>query len=225
MTARELVVTPLDIALLSALDRDGSVVGAARSVGVSRDRAVYRLERLRLRMGGPVVVASRGGASGGRTQLTARGRRVVAGGAEAVAWPSPRGPPRRQGFTGEYRTEPEPHVVAKDGFLAWVTFSGTEGERVSVVLDPEAIVVALGKTRSSARNAWPGTVARVLRATGSSSPERRTLVVRVGPRQLTVAVTDRSVRALGLAPGRRVTLLAKATAVRRLGATPGSRPG
>jgi molybdopterin-binding protein/molybdate transport repressor ModE-like protein len=219
------VVTPLDVQLLVEVDRRGSVVAAARALRVSRDRAVYRLARLRRRMGGPVVLAHRGGSGGGRTGLTARGRRVVAGGAEAVAWPSKSGPPRRQGFRGEYRTEPEPHVVAKDGFSAWVTFPGHEGERVSVVLDPEAIVVALGPTRSSARNAWPGTVARVGRPAGAAGPGRRDLVVRVGARRLTVAVTDRSVRSLGLAPGRRVTLLAKATAVRRLGATPGSRPG
>ena len=225
MTKRDLVVTPVDVTLLGAIERTGSVAAAARSMGISRDRAVYRLERLRRRMDGPVVTARRGGADGGRTGLTRRGRAVVSGGAEAVAWPSPGRPPRHQGFVGTYRRDPGPHVVGRDGFAASVAFSAREGERVAVRIDPEAIVVLLHPTRSSARNAWPGTVERVRAPPAQDRSGRRELLVRVGPRRLTVALTDESVRALRLVPGRRVTLLAKATAVRRVGATPGSRPG
>jgi molybdopterin-binding protein/molybdate transport repressor ModE-like protein len=224
MRSREVVVTPIDVALLAAVDRDRSVVAAARHVGISRDRAVYRLERLRAKAGGPVVSARRGGVRGGGSGLTARGRAVLSGGAEAAAWPTNHAPPHHQGFTGVYRTEPEPHVVAADGFSAAVAFSAREGERVVVTIDPESIVVALGAMRSSARNAWPGVVERVRRPRDAGPSGRRELTVRIGARRLSVALTERSVASLDLRPGRRVTLLAKATAVRPVGLTRGSRP-
>ena len=223
MASGEVVVTPLDIRLLAALDREQSVVGAARSVGISRDRAVYRLGRLRQRAGGPIVSASRGGAGGGGSGLTARGRAVLAGGAEAVEWPSGAAPPHRQGFTGIYRTQPEPHVVASDGFSAAVAFAAEEGARVSVTVDPEAIVVAIGSLRSSARNVWAGAVEKVRSPPGGGRSGRREVTVRIGSRRLLVAVTARSVVSLDLRPGRQVTLLAKATAVRPVGLTRGSR--
>ena len=225
MRGSEVVVTPVDVALLEAIDRLRSVVAAAKDVGITRDRAVYRLARLRRRLGAPLVEAHRGGPAGGRTRLTRRGVAVVEGGAEAVAWPNGKKPPRHQGFTGRYAHEPEPHVTAPDGFSASVAFDAVDGENVRVLLDPESIVVVLGRPRSSARNAWPGVVQRVRVVPGSSGSGRRELLVRVGPHELAVAVTDRSVRSLGLSPGRKVTLLAKATALRRAGATPGSRPG
>jgi molybdate transport system regulatory protein len=225
MTAREFVVTPLDIALLAALDRDGSVVAAARAVQISRDRAVYRLARLRTRAGGPVVASRQGGRKGGWTGLTARGRAVLTGGAEAAAWPERARPPKHQSLTGVYRSEPEPMLFASDGFSAAVAFVARDGERVTVTIDPEAIVVALGPLRSSARNAWPGVVEEVRTPSGGVPSGRRELAVRVGRHRLTVAVTERSVRSLGLRRGRRVTLLAKATALRPVGATRGSRPG
>lgn len=224
MARREFVVTPLDIALLAALDRDGSVVAAARSLRISRDRAVYRIGRLRERAGGPVVSATRGGASGGRSRLTARGRAVLSAGAEAAAWPSDVAPPQRQGFTGVYRSRPEPHVLASDGFSAAVAFPAQDGSKVAVTIDPEAIVVAIGELRSSARNAWVGVVEAVRSPRSSGPTERRDVTVRIGRRRLRVAVTARSVEALDLRPGRRVTLLAKATAVRPVGVTRGSRP-
>jgi molybdate transport system regulatory protein len=225
MPAREFVVTPVDIALLAALDRDGSVVAAARAVGISRDRAVYRLQRLRDRTGGAVVATRRGGAGGGHSGLTVRGRAILEGGAEAAAWPERARPPKHQSVTGVYRSDPEPRLFAADGFSAAVAFVAPDGRRTTVTLDPEAIVVAIGSVRSSARNAWPGVVESVRTPSGEGRSGRRELAVRVGRHRLTVAVTERSVRALGLRPGRRVTLLAKATALRPVGATRGSRPG
>jgi molybdate transport system regulatory protein len=221
----EVVVTPLDVSLLAALDRSRSVVAAAREVGISRDRAVYRLARLTQRAGGPVVNAQRGGARGGGSGLTARGRAVLSGGAEAASWPSDRPPPRHQGFTGVYHTEPEPHVVATDGFSAAVAFPAEDGARIAVTVDPEAIVVAIGAVRSSARNAWDGVVEGVRSPKIDGPSGRRELTVRVGRRRILVALTARSVESLELRPGTRVTLLAKATAVRPVGLTRGSRRG
>jgi molybdate transport system regulatory protein len=223
MPGREFVVTPLDVALLAALERRRSVVAAAREVGISRDRAVYRLTRLRQRAGGPIVNARRGGASGGGTGLTARGRAVLSGGAEAASWPSEGSPPRHQGFTGVYHAEPDPHVVADDGFEAAVAFAAEDGARIGVTMDPEAIVVAIGAVRSSARNAWDGVVERIRSPKDGAESGRRELTVRVGRRRIQVALTARSVGSLELTPGTRVTLLAKATAVRPVGLTRGSR--
>ncbi|MCI4370533.1 MAG: TOBE domain-containing protein, partial [Thermoplasmata archaeon] len=141
------------------------------------------------------------------------------------AWPERARPPKHQSLTGVYRSDPEPRLFASDGFSAAVAFRAVDGERVTVAIDPEAIVVALGPVRSSARNAWSGVVERVRTPKGGAPTGRRELSVRVGRHQLTVAVTERSVRSLGLKPGRRVTLLAKATALRPVGATRGSRPG
>jgi molybdate transport system regulatory protein len=225
MPAQQFVVTPVDIALLAALDRVGTVVAAARSVGISRNRAVYRLARLSERAGGSVVTTHRGGARGGESGLTARGRAVLEGGSEAAAWPQGARPPRHQSLTGVFHSDPEPRLFASDGFSAAVAFVAGEGERVTVTIDPESIVVAIGALRSSARNAWSGIVERVRTPSGEGASGRRELSVLVGRHRLTVAVTERSVLALGLKPGRRVTLLAKATALRPVGVTPGSRPG
>jgi molybdopterin-binding protein len=104
-----------------------------------------------------------------------------------------------------------------------VAFSAEEGSKVAVTVDPEAIVVAIGPLRSSARNAWAGVVEMVRSPRGGGPTGRRELTVRIGPRRILVAVTARSVASLELRPGRRVTLLAKATAVRPVGLTPGSR--
>ncbi|MCI4361657.1 MAG: TOBE domain-containing protein, partial [Thermoplasmata archaeon] len=203
--------------------RRRSVVAAAREVGVSRARAVYRLARLRQRAGGPMVNARRGGASGGGSGLTARGRAVLSAGAEAASWPSDGVPPRHQGFRGVFHLEPEPHVEASDGFSAAVAFVAEDGAPVAVTIDPEAIVVAVGAVRSSARNAWDGVVERVRSPKGGGPSGRRELTVRVGRRRILVALTARSVESLELAPGRAVTLLAKATAVRPVGLTRGFR--
>ncbi|MGC2289548.1 MAG: TOBE domain-containing protein, partial [Thermoplasmata archaeon] len=118
---------------------------------------------------------------------------------------------------GMYRRTPAPEVTLGSGVRLRVAFPAEEGESVSILLDPESILVARGKFPSSARN--------VLRATVESirpGPDAlgRTLVVRTGSTRLRVAVTEEPVRQLGLAPGARVWLYVKATAVRRVGRAP-----
>ena len=61
----------------ASLAQERSVVAASRSVGISRDRAIYRLARLDAAFGGPVVAAVRGGRAHGGTRLTALGDRIV----------------------------------------------------------------------------------------------------------------------------------------------------
>ena len=85
MTARRTnVVTSTDVALLRSLAQDRSIAGASRRVGISRDRAVYRVERLERAFGGPVVVGVRGGSGHGGSTLTALGDRIVWGGLDSV---------------------------------------------------------------------------------------------------------------------------------------------
>ena len=77
MTARPSIVTDTDVALLRSLAREASVVAASRSVGISRDRATYRIARLERAFGGPVVTGVRGGRAHGGSCLTPLGDRIV----------------------------------------------------------------------------------------------------------------------------------------------------
>ncbi len=221
MSRRPSPVSDVDVALLKEVGRRASVVAAARALGISRDRAVYRLRRLARAFGGPVVVAERGGTRHGETRLTALGDRVAHGGFEAIELLAAR-PAEREThpnlLTGTYRAGPPPSVDV--GRLALrVAFSATDGARVSLLLDPEAVLVARGRFPSSARNVLPGVVERNAPGPG---PEERTAIVRVGDARLRVALTPETVERLGLARGRRVFLYVKATALRRV-ARPSSR--
>lgn len=210
-------VTDGDIALLRALGRRGSVVAASLEVGMTRDRATYRIARLARAFGGPVVTAQRGGRSHGTSQLTPLGARIVRQGFDAVelrdarAALDPTSAPNW--MNGRYRRRPVPSLDVGGGLRLRVAFAGAEGERVRAAIDPEAVLVARERFASSARNVLAATVERVRR--GSASAADR-LVVRAGNLQLRVAVTDDAVDQLRLARGVRVWLYVKATAVRRL---------
>ncbi|HTW55355.1 MAG TPA: TOBE domain-containing protein [Thermoplasmata archaeon] len=208
MTSDRPTLTATDRRLLAALDRTPNLVRAARAIGVPRDRAVYRLERLR-RLFGPVTVTVRGGAAGGGTQLTAAGRRLLA----RALGP----PPSANRWTGRYRRGPPPTVELAPGCALVVGFRAADGARVTVDVAPEAFVIARRPAELSARNALPATVERVRpRADGTAG-----LDVRWGPVRVRAELTVPSIARLGLAPGRRVILYAKAVGVRRV-ATPGS---
>jgi molybdopterin-binding protein/molybdate transport repressor ModE-like protein len=205
MTQRPVLVTDLDLALLRAIDREGSVAAACRALGIPRDRGVYRIARLGRRLPGGVLTARRGGAGRGSSRLTDAARRLSETGPEGRPMAGALGAALR----GTYRIRPDGHVVV-GGQPVYVDFVAREGERVGIALDPEAIVVARGRFDSSARNVWSG----VVRSVGPSGA-RCTAVVRALGRNLPVALTRASVERLGLRPGRRVYLYVKATALRR----------
>lgn len=220
------LVTSTDIALLHALERRPSVVAASRRLGISRDRAVYRLARLSRAFGGPVVASVRGGARHGGTVLTALGDRIARGGFTSLelldARPTtPLSAPNL--LQGVYRRSDDPEVRVGRSLGLHVAFDAPEGSPVSVLLDPEAVVVARGRFPSSARNVLPAVVLGTERERGALEV---TLVVRCGGRRLRVAVTDETVRQLRLRRGASVWLYAKATALRRVvdGAASPGRP-
>lgn len=199
-------LTPMDLRLLSRLSTTPNVVHAARFLGIPRDRAVYRLARLRRLYGGPVVRARRGGATPGETRLTALGRRLL-----SLAG-APRSEPRVNRFSGIYRGGRSPKVDLGDGRELEVSFRGRNGAPVEIAIDPGSIVVARRPAELSARNALAVTV-RSARAHGGQSAELRALwkglVVRVG-------ITPGSIRRLALAPGAEVYLYVKAVSVHRV---------
>ena len=225
MKRRPPVVTDRDVALLRSLEQERSVVSASRHVGISRDRAVYRLDRLARAFGGPVVTSVRGGRSHGGTRLTVLGDRIVRGGFDSVELLEgrPLAPlPASNLLRGVYHRAPHPEVVVGRDLRLRVAFAAEDGERVSLLLDPEAVLVARQRFASSARNVLSGTV----EAVRPSGPLGRTLVIRTGPVLLRAAVTAEPVHQMGLRPGAKVVLYVKATALRRVGATrPGPTPG
>jgi molybdate transport system regulatory protein len=210
-------VTDTDVALLRSIGRTRSVVAASREVGISRDRAVYRLGALARAFGGPVVEGARGGSRHGGSTLTPLGDRVLRGGFSRIelldARPVAEVPPPNL-IRGVYRAGPRPEVVVGRTLRLRVAFPATDREVVSVLLDPEAIVVARRRFASSARNVLPGTVVGVDRARDGLDV---TLRVRAGGTTLRATITEEPVRQLGLRPGARVVLLVKATALRRVG--------
>jgi molybdate transport repressor ModE-like protein len=217
MTARARAVTDTDIALLRALARESSVVAASRSIGISRDRAVYRIARLKRAFGGPVVASVRGGHAHGGTKLTELGDRVVRRGFESVEILDSRSmsPPSRPNLIrGIYHRSPRPEMAMADGERLRVAFEAADGEAVGALLDPEAIIVARTRFQSSALNVLPATVREVHR---SPDPFGATVLVRAASTVLRVALTKESVRRLRLLRGARVWLYVKATALRRVG--------
>jgi molybdate transport repressor ModE-like protein/molybdopterin-binding protein len=209
-------VSSSDLALLAAVARERSVVRASRSIGMSRDRAVYRLERLARAFGGPVVRGARGGTAHGGTALTPLGGRVARGGFDSVELLDARraGPtPAPNLLRGVYRARPYPRVELGRSLELRVAFSADDGSDVALRLDPEAILVARERFPSSARNVLPARVEGLRRGPGELE---RTLLARCGRVRLRVAVTDEPVRQLGLVRGTPVWLYVKATALRRV---------
>ena len=216
------VVTSTDIALLRMLGEERSLVGASRRLGISRDRAVYRVERLERAFGGPVVRTVRGGSGHGGSTLTPLGDRIVRAGFDSVELLdahliTPLSKPNL--FHGVYSRAPVPEVRVGDALHLRVAFAAEDGEPVSVLLDPESVIVARRRFPSSARNILRGTVEGVHRGPGRFG---RTLIVRCPGARLRVALTEEPVRQLGLRPGVTVWLHVKATALRRVSESPGA---
>ncbi|HTT16742.1 MAG TPA: hypothetical protein VMH49_05245 [Thermoplasmata archaeon] len=203
MSASERFLTPLDRRLLEQLRGEPNVVHAARSLGIGRDRAVYRLARLARLFGGPVVRGLRGGASPGGSQLTRLGRHLLA---ERTG----RRPPNR--WTGVYHRRPSPRVLLAHGSQLAVAFRAREGETLAVEVDPEAFVVARRPVALSARNVMPSRIA-ALRRLRDGTVE---LHARWNEQDVRVALTASSVARLRLRVGGGAYLYAKAVAIRRV---------
>ncbi|MCI4352078.1 MAG: TOBE domain-containing protein [Thermoplasmata archaeon] len=208
MTA-ERWVTPLDRRLLDRLSTEPNLVRAARELGIGRDRAVYRLVRLRRLYGGPVARSRKGGTTAGRTELTPLGRQLL--------YRSFGSPARTNRWRGTYQRLPGPRVVFTEGTELEVAFRHRDGQAVTVEVDPEAIVVGRRRAELSTRNVLPATVIAVRGSRGGTAE----LTAHWGDRPVRVALTAGSVDRLGLRPGRRAYLFLKAVAVRR-SPTPGS---
>ncbi|HTS33718.1 MAG TPA: TOBE domain-containing protein [Thermoplasmata archaeon] len=210
------LVTSADLELLRSLAQQRSVVEASRRLGMSRDRAVYRLARLARAFGGPVVRGTRGGAGHGGTLLTPLGDRVARGGFDSVelidARPLTPTTPANL-LRGVYRRFPNPEVRVGRSLRLRVAFPAEDGETVSMLLDPETVVVARRRFPSSARNVLRGTVESLHRTKGTPAV---TLVARCSGTRLRVALTDEPVRQLGLRRGVPLLLYVKATALRRV---------
>jgi molybdate transport system regulatory protein len=73
----EVAVGPGKIALIEAIERTGSLTAAARSLDMSYRRAWLLLDELNRSLKRPAVVAARGGAGGGGSEITDSGRRLV----------------------------------------------------------------------------------------------------------------------------------------------------
>ena len=196
-------LTPLDVRLLRRLAVEPNVARASRALGIGRDRAVYRLARLRRLYGRPVVTAQRGGSTPGGSRLTPLGRSLLAKGSGER--------PGTNRLEGIYRRRPSPRVTFADGACLEVAFRAADGAPVRVEVDPEAIVVAVEKVDLSARNRLDVVVERVRERPDGTAR----ITARWGDHRLRVALTAGSVRRLGLAPGRPAYLYAKAVAVRR----------
>ena len=69
---------PGKIALLEAIDREGSISAAGRALGMSYKRAWDLVDALNKLAGTPVVDASPGGYRGGGAVLTDAGRSLIA---------------------------------------------------------------------------------------------------------------------------------------------------
>lgn len=196
-------LTPTDLKLLGQLARTPNLVRAAKAIGITRDRAVYRLRRLGRMYGRPAATSRRGRGALGSTALTALGRRLL-----------PSSLAHRPGLNhweGVFQSHPSPHVDLGSGRRLWVAFRAHPHERVAVDVDPESFVVARRRFESSARNVLKAQV-EALRPSGAGR-------VRVDATweglRVRAVVTSLSVHRLGIARGTPAFFYLKAVGVRR----------
>jgi molybdate transport system regulatory protein len=209
-----------DAALLRAIDETASLNAAAEALGRSYSRAHKRLERLEAAFG-PLVARERGGAGGGGSTLTERGREtlarfdrvqaVLAGAAAAEEVVIPGRVDEREGdlLTVDSEAGDLRALAATDGDDI------AAGDRVAVTLTADAVTLHApdagpDATETSARNRLRGTVTAVTDADGVA-----TVTVDVGTATpLSVLVTAESRRRLGLDTKQEVVATFKATAAR-----------
>lgn len=73
----DIAVGPGKIALLEAIDAEGSITRAAKRLGMSYRRAWLLVDTMNRAFGTPVVEASQGGRAGGGALVTATGAEIV----------------------------------------------------------------------------------------------------------------------------------------------------
>ena len=74
----DIAIGPGRIALLEAIDRAGSISGAARELKMSYRRAWLLVDETNKSLKSPAVSSSEGGVSGGGSQLTETGKKIIA---------------------------------------------------------------------------------------------------------------------------------------------------
>lgn len=203
-----------DAALLRAIEREGSLAGAAERLGRSRARVGNRVDELEDAFG-PLVERQRGGADGGGTRLTGDARELLARFERLRA--------AFEGVTEVEETVLPGRVVARDGEIATVRTGAGElralvppgADEVAVTLRADAVTLqdptdAPSADATSARNRLSGRVVGL---------DRGEQVVRVrvdvgADATLVALVTADSADRLDLREGREVVATFKATATR-----------
>lgn len=73
-----IAIGPGKISLLEAIQENGSITAAAKSLGMSYRRAWLLLDEINKSLKMPATTSNHGGASGGASQLTEVGEQIVA---------------------------------------------------------------------------------------------------------------------------------------------------
>ncbi|WP_323675986.1 LysR family transcriptional regulator [Halorubellus sp. PRR65] len=213
-----------DVALLSAVDREGSLSAAADALGRSYSRAHKRVGALEDKLGA-LVERERGGEGGGGSRLTDDGRALLARYARVRAAFADTAGTDVAVLNGRVRDrDGEIATVATDvGEVRALLFEAADDVQVSVRADAVTLHDPADVTRanaSSARNRFAGTVASVDRRESVALVEIAVPSAGNGDdgataeRTLPVLVTLASVDRLALEPGRDVVATFKATATR-----------
>ncbi|WP_436924759.1 molybdenum-dependent transcriptional regulator [Halosimplex amylolyticum] len=203
-----------DAALLRAVAEHGSLNAAASALGRSYSRAHARIGDLE-DAAGPLVERERGGSEGGGSRLTDDARELLAQFERLQA--------ALEGTATTERLVLDGRVTERDGDLATVeTAAGTvralaltDADSVQVSFRSDAVTLhdpesAPEGAETSARNRFVGEVVGVEDGDG-------TALVRIdvgASDPLAVRVTETSLDALGLKPGKPVVASFKATATR-----------
>jgi molybdate transport system regulatory protein len=169
------------IRLLEAVEKQGSISKAARSIPMSYKAAWDALEELNNLADEPVILRNIGGAGGGGTKLTDYGRKLVA---------------MFRAVEGEYQAAMDQLYRESDDS------EGTDKASFQRLLRRITL-------RSSARNQFVGTVARVV----ADSVDAQVFMAIDDDHEIEAHVTADSVKRLDLTPGREVIALVKAPAV------------
>jgi molybdate transport system regulatory protein len=73
----EFLMGPRYVRLLEEIDRRGSIREACSRVGLSYRTCLNRIRRMERVLGAPVIHTTRGGSSGGGSELTAQARDII----------------------------------------------------------------------------------------------------------------------------------------------------